>query len=54
MTFLLLAVRRWPWVLTIAVLTVVGVAAAAFGVSQFLPFIAECAPARSGACRIGY
>ena len=52
-TFLLLAVRRWAPVLAIAALTVAG-AAAALAVSQFLPFIADCAPVRSGTCRVGY
>ena len=49
-TLLLLAIRRWPPVLTIGALTVVGVTAAVLAVSQFLPFIAGCAPVRSGAC----
>lgn len=53
-TLLLLAIRRWPPVVAITALIVVGVGAAAFAVSQFLPFLAGCAPVRDGTCRVGF
>ena len=53
-TFLLLAIRRWPPVVAITALIVVGVGAGAFAVSQFLPFLAGCAPVRDGTCRVGF
>jgi hypothetical protein len=35
-------------------LFVIGVVVAAASVSQFLPFLAECAPVPGGDCRIGF
>ena len=53
-TFLLLAIRRWPPVVAITALILVGVDAAGFAISQFLPFLAECASVRDGSCRVGF
>lgn len=50
-TLRLLAVRRWAQLSVIAVLIVIGVVAGLVAVTQFLPFIAECAPVQNGECR---
>ena len=54
LTCLLLSIRTRKIAVIIVVLIVAWAGAAALADSQFLPFIAGCAPVRSGACRVGY
>ena len=54
-TCLLVAQRRWKPSVTIGFMSVTGLVFTAVAVSQFLPFLAACAPIPGGGgCRAGY
>jgi len=54
LTCLILVPRRWPRRVILVLVLGTGLAFLVVAGSQFLPFLAECAPVPSGGCRSGF